>query len=82
MSKVDRPGSGFSFDFWQAEWLFFLTGGSGLDNPYENPCPEWLEGKNWDAVCRLTELPAFNVRIRIGAWVERYFPSETLALEA
>eukprot|EP00903_Cladosiphon_okamuranus_P016611 g15323.t1 len=44
----------------QAEWLFFLTGGSGLDNPHENPCPEWLEGKNWDALCRLDNLPAFD----------------------
>lgn len=45
----------------QAEWLFFLTGGSGLDNPHENPCPDWLEGKNWDALCRLSDLPAFDV---------------------
>ncbi|CAM9096885.1 unnamed protein product, partial [Ectocarpus sp. 4 AP-2014] len=44
----------------QAEWLFFLTGGTGLDNPHDNPCPEWLESKNWDALCRLAELPAFD----------------------
>ncbi|CAM9954291.1 unnamed protein product, partial [Ectocarpus fasciculatus] len=44
----------------QAEWLFFLTGGTGLDNPHENPCPDWLESKNWDALCRLAELPAFD----------------------
>lgn len=51
----------------QAEWLFFLTGGSGLDNPHENPCPEWLEGKNWDALCRLAELPAFEVSPRFAS---------------
>ncbi|CAM9229232.1 unnamed protein product [Discosporangium mesarthrocarpum] len=44
----------------QAEWLFFLTGGTGLDNPHPNPCAHWLEGKYWDAFCRLSELPAFQ----------------------
>lgn len=50
----------------QAEWLFFLTGGTGLDNPHENPCPDWLEGKNWDALCRLSDIPAFEVSINLA----------------
>lgn len=45
----------------KAEWLFLLTGGAGLDNSHQNPCPDWLENKNWDALCRLSELAAFEV---------------------
>lgn len=54
----------------QAEWLFFLTGGTGLDNPHENPCPDWLESKTWDALCRLSELPAFDVSQGLTVRVE------------
>ena len=42
----------------QGDWFFLLTGGIGMDNPNPNPAPEWLSGKNWDAVCRLSGLPS------------------------
>ena len=42
----------------QGDWFFLLTGGIGMDNPHPNPAPDWLSGKNWDAVCRLSGLPS------------------------
>lgn len=44
----------------EAEWFFILTGGMGMDNPHPNPAPEWLSAKNWDAVCRLSDLERFS----------------------
>ena len=41
-------------------WRFLLTGGVGLDNPYENPAPEWLVDKSWAEIVRASELPAFR----------------------
>jgi len=38
-------------------WRFFLTGGVALDNPYPNPCPEWLLDKNWSEIVRASDLP-------------------------
>ena len=44
----------------QSEWFYLLTGGMGMDNPHENPAPDWLSQKNWDAVCRLSDLEKYS----------------------
>ncbi|CAG9863347.1 unnamed protein product [Phyllotreta striolata] len=43
----------------KAEWMFFLTGGVGLENFNVNPTT-WLVKKSWDELCRLTDLFAFH----------------------
>lgn len=62
------------------EWLFLLTGGVGLDNPYKNPA-KWLGVQSWNEICRLSDLPNFkglreHVENNLSAWKE-FFDSAT-----
>lgn len=40
----------------QEDFMFFLTGGVGLENEHSNPTSGWLSDKNWDELCRLDGL--------------------------
>lgn len=53
-------------DTWETanQWLFLLTGGIGLENPYANPA-EWLFIKHWDELCRLDNVKGFEVNFCI-----------------
>lgn len=42
------------------EFMFFLTGGVGLENKLKNPAPSWLVDKCWDEICRLSDLKPFK----------------------
>ncbi|XP_033631251.1 dynein heavy chain 3, axonemal-like [Asterias rubens] len=42
------------------EWRFLLTGGVALDNPYPNPCSDWLTDKSWSEVVRASNLTNLN----------------------
>ena len=58
------------------EWMFLLTGGIGLDNPYPRPA-QWLPQKSWDEICRLGDLLRFQglrdlVSNNIKKWQEVY----------
>ncbi|XP_076022383.1 dynein axonemal heavy chain 12 [Genypterus blacodes] len=39
-----------------SDFMFFLTGGVGLQNTISNPDPSWLQDKSWDEICRASEL--------------------------
>uniref|UniRef100_A0A7N6AS53 Dynein axonemal heavy chain 12 n=1 Tax=Anabas testudineus TaxID=64144 RepID=A0A7N6AS53_ANATE len=42
------------------DFMFFLTGGVGLQNTTTNPDPSWLPDKSWDEICRASELPGLQ----------------------
>ncbi|KAL6257142.1 hypothetical protein P5V15_012074 [Pogonomyrmex californicus] len=42
-----------------SQWLFLLTGGISLENPYANPA-KWLLVKHWDELCRLDNIEGFK----------------------
>lgn len=44
----------------QAELMFFLTGGVGLENTRKNPDSSWISSKIWDELCRMNDLHAFR----------------------
>ena len=61
----------------QAEYMFFLTGGIGLENKLKNPAAHWLVDRSWDEICRLSDLPNFkgfreNFTKSIDNWKEFY----------
>lgn len=40
--------------------MFLMSGGVGVENNVPNPGSGWLLDKNWDEICRLDDLNAFN----------------------
>ena len=62
----------------QQEFMFFLTGGVGLDNKTPNVDPSWITKKTWDELCRMCDLPGFknefldSFRSNIADWRSIY----------
>ncbi|KAL7295896.1 hypothetical protein TKK_0010939 [Trichogramma kaykai] len=61
-------------------WMFILTGGVGLDNPYKNPST-WLPSQAWNELCRLNDITGFkglreNFENKIDEWKEIFDSKE------
>lgn len=48
--------------------MFLMTGGVVVENNTPNPGSDWLLDKNWDEMCRLDDLNAFNGVDLIQFW--------------
>ena len=62
------------------QFIFFLTGGVGLENNVKNPAPEWLTDKGWDEICRMSDLSGFggfrkSFQANITDW-KRYYDAK------
>ncbi|KAI8825240.1 dynein heavy chain and region D6 of dynein motor-domain-containing protein [Fimicolochytrium jonesii] len=60
------------------EWMFFLTGGVGIDKELPaNPAAEWLSDKSWADMVRLSAFESFkgfsnSVREQVTSWKDIY----------
>ncbi|KAK7101384.1 hypothetical protein V1264_019771 [Littorina saxatilis] len=67
------------------EFMFFLTGGVGLENKRKNPAP-WLVDKGWDEICRLSDLKPYkkfrdHFEKHVDKWQEYYNAKEPHKME-
>ncbi|XP_024941329.1 dynein heavy chain 7, axonemal [Cephus cinctus] len=67
------------------QWMFLLTGGVGLDNPYPNPAP-WLPIKLWNELCRLDDVSGYKgireaFAKNIEAWKKLFDSKEPQSLD-
>lgn len=54
------------------EWMFFLTGGVGLDNPIPKPS-DWMPAKSWDEICRLSDFDDFKgLRLHVAKNIDEW----------
>lgn len=55
-NNIHRAKGELSID----DFMFFLTGGVGLENKLANPDPSWLSDKSWDELCRMKDFSSFR----------------------
>ncbi|XP_066919650.1 dynein axonemal heavy chain 12-like [Clytia hemisphaerica] len=61
----------------EKEFMFFLTGGVGLENKIPNPGTPWLTDKSWDELCRMCDFQSFkgfrdDFTKNVGEW-QKFF---------